>query len=74
MKPQRRLRWSQMLSTLRGVPLPGPYRLLRLGRQYATVSNPQTLIEKIVQKYAVDLPTGAKVRAGDYLMIRPEHV
>lgn len=43
-------------------------------RTYATVSNPQTLVEKIVQKYAVDLPAGAKVRSGDYVMIRPEHV
>ena len=43
-------------------------------RAYATVSNPQTLVEKIVQKYAVDLPAGAKVRSGDYVMIKPEHV
>ncbi|KAL7418773.1 mitochondrial Homoaconitase [Cryptotrichosporon argae] len=54
-------------------------RALRLrvrpgARGYASVSSPQTLIEKIVQKYAVDLPEGAKVRAGDYVMIRPEHV
>ncbi|WVQ80848.1 homoaconitase, mitochondrial [Cryptococcus sp. DSM 104549] len=44
------------------------------GRLYATVSNPQTVVEKIVQKYAVDLPQGTKVRAGDYVMIKPEHV
>jgi hypothetical protein len=43
-------------------------------RFYATVSNPQTLVEKIVQKYAVDLPVGAKVHSGDYVMIKPEHV
>ena len=43
-------------------------------RGYATVSSPQTLVEKIVQKYAVDLQPGAKVRSGDYVMIRPEHV
>lgn len=43
-------------------------------RTYATTSTPQTLVEKIVQKYAVDLPTGTKVRSGDYVMIRPEHV
>lgn len=43
-------------------------------RTYATVSTPQTLVEKIVQKYAVDLPANAKVRAGDYVMIKPEHV
>ncbi len=49
-------------------------RLCNLPRQYATVSSPQTVIEKIVQKYAIDLPPGGKVRAGDYVMIRPEHV
>ena len=49
---------------------------LRIPRQrlYATVSNPQTLVEKIVQKYAVDLPAGTKVHSGDYVMIKPEHV
>jgi hypothetical protein len=35
---------------------------------------PQTAIEKIVQKYAVGLPDGKLVKAGDYVMIRPEHV
>ncbi|KAL0954682.1 hypothetical protein HGRIS_003631 [Hohenbuehelia grisea] len=35
---------------------------------------PQTVIEKIVQKYAVGLAPGKTVRAGDYVMIRPEHV
>ncbi|KAJ6612288.1 homoaconitase [Mycena sp. CBHHK59/15] len=35
---------------------------------------PQTVIEKVVQKYAVDLPAGKVVKAGDYVMIRPEHV
>ncbi|KAI0029105.1 hypothetical protein K488DRAFT_89063 [Vararia minispora EC-137] len=35
---------------------------------------PQTIIEKVVQKYAVDLPEGRVVKAGDYVMIRPEHV
>lgn len=34
---------------------------------------PQTLIEKVVQKYALDLPSGKTVKAGDYVMIRPEH-
>lgn len=34
----------------------------------------QTYIEKIVQKYAVDLPPHKRVHAGDYVMIRPEHV
>lgn len=49
-------------------------RLPLYARSYATVSNPQTLVEKIVQKYAVDLPKGTKVHSGDYVMIRPEHV
>ncbi|RDB28687.1 Homoaconitase, mitochondrial [Hypsizygus marmoreus] len=35
---------------------------------------PQTVIEKVVQKYAVGLPQGKTVKAGDYVMIRPEHV
>lgn len=35
---------------------------------------PQTVIEKVVQKYAVGLPEGKVVKAGDYVMIRPEHV
>ena len=60
-----------MLSLLGGTKLS-----LRIPRQrfYATVSNPQTLVEKIVQKYAVDLPAGTKVHSGDYVMIKPEHV
>jgi homoaconitate hydratase len=59
-----------MLSLLRGR---GALRIPRQ-RLYATVSNPQTLVEKIVQKYAVDLPAGTKVHSGDYVMIKPEHV
>jgi homoaconitate hydratase len=60
---------------------------LHLGRRYArttfrkflaTVADerriPQTVIEKVVQKYAVGLPQGRAVKAGDYVMIRPEHV
>ncbi|KAG1733662.1 uncharacterized protein EDB91DRAFT_1057339 [Suillus paluster] len=35
---------------------------------------PQTIIEKVVQKYSVGLPNGKVVKAGDYVMIRPEHV
>jgi len=56
-------------------------RFAQCRRQLSTVVDqirvartPQTLIEKIVQKYAVDLPEGKVVRAGDYVMIRPEHV
>ncbi|KAI0249175.1 homoaconitase [Lactifluus subvellereus] len=47
-------------------------------RRLATLAErrhvPQTVIEKIVQKHAVGLPTGKVVKAGDYVMIRPEHV
>jgi hypothetical protein len=60
-----------MIGMVRSIRLAGPSRW---ARGYATVSNPQTLIEKIVQKYAVDLPAGQKVRSGDYVMIQPEHV
>ena len=35
---------------------------------------PQTLVEKIAQKFAVDLESGQNVHAGDYISIRPAHV
>ncbi|CAO1614981.1 unnamed protein product [Sympodiomycopsis kandeliae] len=35
---------------------------------------PQTFVEKIVQKYAVDLNAGQKVQAGDYLSVKPQTV
>ncbi|KAJ6260202.1 homoaconitase [Drechslerella dactyloides] len=34
---------------------------------------PQTLTEKIVQRYAVGLPEGKLVRSGDYIALDPEH-
>ncbi|KAI1430187.1 hypothetical protein F5Y12DRAFT_722443 [Xylaria sp. FL1777] len=37
----------------------------------ARVENPQTLTEKIVQRYSIGLPPGKKVRAGDYVSIAP---
>ena len=47
-------------------------------RSFATATErpriPQTIIEKVVQKYAVGLPADKVVKAGDYVMIRPEHV
>ncbi|KAI0292147.1 homoaconitase [Russula brevipes] len=53
-----------------------PWPISRRG--FATVverrRGPQTVIEKIVQKYAVGLPAGKLVKAGDYVMIRPQHV
>ncbi|KAK8161335.1 homoaconitase [Phyllosticta citrichinensis] len=36
-------------------------------------TTPQTLTEKIVQKYAVGLPDGKFVKSGDYVTIRPAH-
>ncbi|OAD05960.1 aconitase [Mucor lusitanicus CBS 277.49] len=38
------------------------------------IRDTQNLIEKIVQKYALDLPEGYKVKSGDYVTIRPHHV
>lgn len=44
-------------------------------RFYASnASDTQNLIEKIVQKYALDLPEGQLVKSGDYVSIRPHHV
>jgi hypothetical protein len=60
-----------------------PQRLARLSpslllrRRFATASlredTRQNLTEKIVQRYAVDLPPGKLVRSGDYVSIRPPH-
>eukprot|EP00732_Lithocolla_globosa_P000589 Lithocolla_globosa_v1_NODE_202_length_5196_cov_7.727290.p2 type:complete len:679 gc:universal NODE_202_length_5196_cov_7.727290:2523-487(-) len=41
---------------------------------YSTRSASQNLVEKIVQKYAVDLPENHVVRSGDFVYIRPQHV
>ncbi len=35
---------------------------------------PQTLVEKIAQRFAVGLPDGHTVHAGDFLTVRPAHV
>ena len=64
------MRFTSGLSPFRARPDRCAYR-----RLFATASSiPQTIIEKVVQKYAVDVPNGKVVRAGDYVMIRPEHV
>ena len=34
----------------------------------------QTVIEKIVQNHALDLPAGHEVQAGDFVTLRPDHV
>lgn len=39
----------------------------------ATVSTPQTLTEKIVQKYSLGLAPSKVVQAGDYVTIAPHH-
>ncbi|GAA6060304.1 hypothetical protein JCM10212_002945 [Sporobolomyces blumeae] len=44
-------------------------------RYLATATRiPQTYIEKVVQRHSVGLPEGKTVRAGDYVMIKPQHV
>jgi len=37
-------------------------------------TQPQNMIEKIAQRYAVDLAPGQTIRSGDFVTIRPEHV
>ncbi len=39
----------------------------------AIPSSPQTLTEKIVQRYSIGLPPGKKVKSGDYVTIQPHH-
>ncbi|SPO06953.1 probable Homoaconitase, mitochondrial [Cephalotrichum gorgonifer] len=39
----------------------------------AVPTSPQTLVEKIVQRYSVGLAPGKKVKAGDYVTLAPHH-
>ncbi|KAK3839783.1 MAG: hypothetical protein J3R72DRAFT_370131 [Linnemannia gamsii] len=39
-----------------------------------TTFQPQNMIEKIAQRYAVDLAPNQTIRSGDFVAIRPEHV
>ena len=60
-------------------PLVRSWTRISARRYLATVASehpriPQTVIEKVVQKYAVGLPEGRMVKAGDYVMIQPQHV
>ena len=58
-------------------PVAWPKPRLSCFRCFATAIGgrpPQTFIEKVVQRYALGLAPGQTVRAGDYVMIRPEHV
>ncbi|MCK5075915.1 MAG: homoaconitase, partial [Calditrichia bacterium] len=34
----------------------------------------QNLVEKIVQRFAVDLEEGQKVQSGDFVSIQPDHI
>ncbi|WAQ87712.1 hypothetical protein PtA15_8A618 [Puccinia triticina] len=49
-------------------------RLPLLRRNHSTTSAQQTLVEKIVQKYAYDQPATKRIRSGDFIMLKPEHV
>ena len=55
------------------------FRCFNSHRTFASIGQltdrPQNLIEKIVQKYALDLPNPSyKVKSGDFVTIQPEHV
>lgn len=47
---------------------------LRTFHQSKSMMFPQTLVEKIVQKYASDILPNHEVRAGDYISISPYRV
>lgn len=58
-----------------------PLLFVSLGRRFlathaaagpSRLSAPQTFIEKITQRYAVDVPPGKAVKAGDYISLKPE--
>ena len=53
--------------------LPSPSSLISHSLRHIQARG-QTLVEKIVQRYAVDLPAGHTVHAGDFVYIRPAHV
>ncbi|ORX81631.1 homoaconitase [Basidiobolus meristosporus CBS 931.73] len=40
----------------------------------SATSYSQNLVEKITQKYSLELPEGYKVRSGDFVSIQPEHI
>ncbi|KAF5665322.1 hypothetical protein FHETE_6682 [Fusarium heterosporum] len=56
-------------SQLENSPSPSAFQF----QQPATVENPQTLVEKIAQNYAVGLAPGKKIKAGDYITLSPHH-
>ena len=58
---------SQLEST------PDAAAILSSQKPAAAPATPQTLTEKIVQRFAVGLGPGKKVKAGDYVTIAPHH-
>ncbi|KAH6970104.1 mitochondrial Homoaconitase [Fusarium avenaceum] len=56
-------------SQLESAPNPSAFQF----QQPPTVENPQTLVEKIAQNYAVGLAPGKKIKAGDYITLSPHH-
>ncbi|KAI6756195.1 hypothetical protein HG530_011931 [Fusarium avenaceum] len=56
-------------SQLENAPNPSAFQF----QQPPTVENPQTLVEKIAQNYAVGLAPGKKIKAGDYITLSPHH-
>ncbi|EFX06325.1 aconitase a/isopropylmalate dehydratase [Grosmannia clavigera kw1407] len=58
---------SQLVST------PDAAALLHASQKTAAAAHPQTLTEKIVQRYSIGLPAGKKVRSGDYVTLAPHH-
>jgi homoaconitate hydratase len=56
-------------SQLESTPTPSAFQY----QKPPTVENPQTLVEKIAQQYAVGLAPGKKIKAGDYIALAPHH-
>ena len=56
-------------------PLIAPTRARRqaFATATSTPATPQTFIEKVVQNHAVDLAPSKRLRAGDFVMIKPQH-
>ncbi|XXH02385.1 hypothetical protein Hte_008760 [Hypoxylon texense] len=53
--------------------IPNASDLLSSQKPGGAPATPQTLTEKIVQKYSVGLAPGKKVKAGDYVTLAPHH-
>ncbi|RBR23979.1 uncharacterized protein FIESC28_03289 [Fusarium coffeatum] len=56
-------------SQLENTPTPSAFQF----QQASAAENPQTLVEKIAQQYAVGLAPGKKIKAGDYITLAPHH-